>query len=147
MTALTKKVALETKIRDAATSLSRLNPSKQQTTEQLEAANRKVDAVQRDLARIAERYNEVERKLLEHRAGVLSFSVRSLEQQLRPKDPNDPTGGRITPAASRELSPTSTGNSMSAISRPKFEGAHLYAGHADASLRKPEVDHLSARLK
>ena len=78
-----KKLQLETKIRDAAVSLFKVNAAhknvSKRTSEQLEAANRKVENVQKDLWRLSERTNEVSKKLLEHRAGVLSFQLRSLE--------------------------------------------------------------------
>ena len=85
MAAMGKKLTLETKIRDAALSLSKANASyknvSKQTDDQLNTANKKVEEAQKELWRVSERYNEVQRKLLEHRAGVLSQSVRKLEKQ------------------------------------------------------------------
>jgi hypothetical protein len=82
---VTKKLALETKIRDAALSLSKVNSTyrgvAKKTSEELDAANRKVDFAQMEFWKVSERVNEVYRKLLEHRAGVLSFSVRSMEEK------------------------------------------------------------------
>ena len=99
---LQKKLALETKLRDAAESLSRANASlkgtSKQSSEQLENANRKVDTTQKELWRISEKSGEVNRRLLEHRAGVLSYSVRSLEKQLAgPDAPNGDISGSSTP--------------------------------------------------
>ena len=133
-----KKVALETKIRDAALNLQKLQTVKRlskQTSEQVDSGNRKVDLAAKELSRLLERASDVDRKLLEHRAGVLSFSVRNLESKLSPGNVNGEStdegtsisGGRIT---SQELnSPTSSVTSMS--TRAKFDGAHLFAGHAD----------------
>jgi Up-regulated During Septation len=133
-----KKVALETKIRDAALNLQKLQTVKRlskQTSEQVDAGNRKVDIATKELSRLLERASDVDRKLLEHRAGVLSFSVRNLESKLSPgnvigestDESTSISGGRIT---SQELnSPTSSVTSMS--TRAKFDGAHLFAGHAD----------------
>ncbi|KAI5115009.1 hypothetical protein M0805_008266, partial [Coniferiporia weirii] len=86
LSAMTKKLKLETKIRDAAASLVKVNVAhrniSKQSAEQLESANRKVESVQKDLWRISERSNEIYRKLLEHRAGVLGFSLRTLEAKV-----------------------------------------------------------------
>lgn len=139
---MAKKLTLETKIRDAALSLSRVNAAhkgvSKQTTEQLDAANRKVETVQKELWRVSERANEIQRKLLEHRAGVLSTSLRSLEAKV---SGNIDGSGYTTPQRSSEMSPTSSVTSMSASSKSKFDGAHFFAGHADAlrpvTSRKP----------
>lgn len=138
---MTKKLNLETKIRDAAISLSKVNTShkriSKQTEEQLEAASRRVDTAQRELWRVSERANEVHRKLLEHRAGVLGFSVRNLEKKIAV---SSSTNGDITdgsefssPNRSLQLSPSPSGM-LSALASPRarFDGAHLFAGHADA---------------
>ncbi len=131
--ALAKKLALETKIRDAAVSLSKVNTSNKkvskQTDDQLESANRRVELVQKDLWRISERNSEVQKKLLEHRAGVLSYSVRSMEKKISPSNAYD------SGYDSTSMSPTSS-SSISAAVRPRFDGAHLFAGHADAVVPK-----------
>lgn len=135
---MNKKLVLETKIRDAASSLSKANAAyknvTKQSSEQLDAANRKVDAAQKDLWRVSERANEVTRKLLEHRAGVLSHSVRHLEKTSNPSD-EATTSGSSTPNRSSQMSPV-TASSVTSIqtasSKGRFDGAHLFAGHADA---------------
>lgn len=143
--ALTKKLALETKIRDAAVSLSKVNASNKvskQTDEQLESANRRVELVQKDLWRISERNSEVQKKLLEHRAGVLSYSVRSMEKKISPSNAYD------SGYDSTSMSPSSS--SISAAVKPRFDGAHLFAGHADAVVpkrRKSPQDFLSLEEK
>lgn len=129
---MTKKLSLETKIRDAAISLSKVNAAykktSKQTAEQLEVAERKVDSAQKELWRVSERANEINRKLLEHRAAVLSFSVRAMERKLPGLGQ---TPGRATPDGLPSPA-LSTITSASASSKPRFEGAHLFAGHADA---------------
>ena len=151
---MTKKLVLETKIRDAAVSLSKINAShnkaSRQSDEQLEAANRRVDAAQKDLWRVSQRQNEVNRKLLEHRAGVLSYSLRSVEKKMA--DDNDPED---IDASSAFRSPaTSSVTSSSVHSKSRFDGAHLFAGHADAQIPSPrripgaaEVNALEEKLK
>ncbi|KAF5358960.1 hypothetical protein D9758_004907 [Tetrapyrgos nigripes] len=155
--AVTKKLNLETKIRDAAASLSKVNaPHKKvskQTEEQLETANRRVDAAQKDLWKISERSAEVYRRLVEHRAGVLSYSVRSMEKKIAPQanGTNGYTNGTMygsdvdsgygsTPMSPASSSSTIPGSTVSSKSR--FDGAHLFAGHADSivptRLRSPE---------
>jgi predicted nucleic acid-binding Zn-ribbon protein len=102
------------------------------TSDQLDAANRKVDAAQRELSRVQARGSEIYRQLLEHRSAVLSFSVQRLEKKHSADgDPDDSDSATAT--FSGDLSPTSTtATSVSISSRTKFEGAHLFAGHADA---------------
>lgn len=138
--AMNKKLTLETKIRDAALSLSKANATyknvNKQTSEQLDTANRKVELAQREVWRVAERAAEVQRKLLEHRAGVLSHSVRALERKNAPPDASD-TSGYSTPNRSSQLSPVTASSATSihtVSSKGRFEGAHFFAGHADAML-------------
>ncbi len=143
LVALTKKLTLETKIRDAALSLSKANSTyknaSKQTSEQLDNANRKVDLAQKELWRISEKASEINRKLLEHRAGVLSYSVRSYEKKLAPPDAVNGNGdlsvsGSSTPNRNSAMSPTqsSVNSTHSNSSRSKFDGAHFFAGHSDA---------------
>ncbi|KAM5534401.1 hypothetical protein V8D89_011868 [Ganoderma adspersum] len=142
LVALSKKLTLETKIRDAALSLSKANSSfkavSKQTSEQVENANRKVDLAQKELWRVSEKASEINRRLLEHRAGVLSYSVRSLEKKMAPPETNgngEPiASGRSTPNRTSALSPTqsSSASAHSNSSRSRFDGAHFFAGHSDA---------------
>ncbi len=130
-----KKLALETKIRDAALSLARVNANNKkmskQTEDQLAAASRRVEVAQKEWWRVSERAAEVNKRLLEHRAGVLSFSVRSMEKKANTQD-NGSTqhrnrdSGYETPNRSVSLSPV-----LSSTSSAPFDGAHLFAGHAD----------------
>lgn len=158
---MTKKLSLETKIRDAAISLTKVNAShkkvSKQSDEQLEAAKRRVDAAQKELWRVSERNNEVHKKLLEHRAGVLSFSVRSMENKMSPTIGTTDTeeSGYSTPNRSTPMSPVSSSiTSASTSSKSRFDGAHLFAGHADALVplqrRSPsagEITSLEEKLK
>lgn len=135
-----KKLQLETKIRDAAVSLSKVNAAHKnvakRTSEQLDAANRKVENVQKDLWRLSERTNEIGKKLLEHRAGVLSFQLRSMETKAN--DTDDSTYSASFRSA--QMSPTLSETSY-ASSKTRFEGPHFFAGHESAvpplSPRKP----------
>ncbi|CAK5262898.1 unnamed protein product, partial [Mycena citricolor] len=126
---LTKKVTLETKIRDAALSLSKVNAShktvSKQSEEQLEASNKRVAAVQLELQRITERTNEVNRRLLEHRAGVLSYSVRSME---RKNDSTHNDSGYTTPH-----------HSPSGSTVTRFDGAHFFAGHESSVIPNSNI--------
>ncbi|KZT05616.1 uncharacterized protein LAESUDRAFT_743869 [Laetiporus sulphureus 93-53] len=139
--AMTRKLQLETRIRDAAVSLSKANASyknvSKQTTEQVEAANRKIESVQADLWRISERASGVQRRLLEHRAAVLSHSVRSLEKKIAPPDGDSTTSGYTSPSRSSQMSPTSSSvTSMTTVSsKGRFE--HFFAGHSDAVVPHP----------
>ena len=82
--------------------------------------------------------SEINRRLLEHRAGVLSYSVRSLEKKMAPPEANGNGelngSGRSTPNRTSALSPTqsSSASAHSNSSRSRFDGAHFFAGHSDA---------------
>uniref|UniRef100_D8PQL7 Up-regulated during septation protein 1 domain-containing protein n=1 Tax=Schizophyllum commune (strain H4-8 / FGSC 9210) TaxID=578458 RepID=D8PQL7_SCHCM len=159
LVAANKKVALETKIRDAAISLSKVNSShrkvSKQTEEQLGAANRRVETAQKELWRVSERANEVHRRLLEHRAGVLSLSVRSLEKKNAPPPPNNDAAGHDS-GYDTPMSPVSASTSSARThAAARFDGAHLFAGHADAVVPKrkspsggaDEIEALEQKLK
>lgn len=149
LVALNKKLTLETKIRDAALSLSKANASyknvSKQTSEQLDNANRKVDLAQRELWRVSERAGEINRRLLEHRAGVLSYSLRSMEKKMAPPETLNGNGdisvsGYSTPNRNSTMSPTQASSAASAqsnSSRSRFDGAHFFAGHSDAIVPTP----------
>lgn len=132
---MTKKLSLETKIRDAAVSLSKVNsPYKavsKQTSEQLDTANRKVELAQKELWKVSERVNDIYRRLLEHRASVLSFSVRSMES--KQSDGNDTpslVGSELLSGASTPIS--RNGSSASPMMSPSRKFDHFFAGHADS---------------
>ncbi|KAG8751628.1 hypothetical protein FRC14_007721 [Serendipita sp. 396] len=149
--AATKKVTLETKLRDAALSLDKVQSAHRRADSKganglspspaLEAANVKVHNAQMELSKQVERYNEVQRQLLEHRSAVLSYSLNRLESMLKPQgESHDGSSGRTTPANQAgnmstyggDLSPTSAVTNMSLSHRQKFEGAHFFAGHANS---------------
>ncbi|KAF9567397.1 hypothetical protein CPC08DRAFT_656557 [Agrocybe pediades] len=167
--ALSKKLTLETKIRDAALSLSRVTNSQSQSRsrkaastssstsasaspsssssaspDQLAAANARVERTQRELAKLTERKNEVNRMLMEHRAGVLSFSVRSLEKKVSVggsgySDDSGYESNRSTLLSPTTPAPSSSNNNvLNGLMSPKsrFDGAHLFAGHADTIVPK-----------
>ena len=99
------------------------------------------------MTRISDRLAEVQRKLWEHRSGVLSYAVTKLEKELRPSSQaNGDVSGRCTPATGRNRSgdDSPTSSSFSGTSRipSKFEGPHLFAGHEGAAL--PAVPKLPA---
>ncbi|KAJ6616211.1 Up-regulated during septation-domain-containing protein [Mycena sp. CBHHK59/15] len=134
--AMTKKVSLETKIRDAAVSLSRVNAARKkvskQSEEQLEAANKRVDAAQRELQRVTDRANDIHKRLLEHRAGVLSFSVRSMERKMAPPEGNTDSGYNTPTGTQRSPTGSSVSGSTSQQAAARFDGAHFFAGHVDS---------------
>ncbi|KAF5363355.1 hypothetical protein D9756_000267 [Leucocoprinus leucothites] len=152
LVAAKRKLGLETKIRDAAISLSKVNAShrnvSKQTEKQLENANKRVDAAQKDLWSISERANEVHRRLMEHRAGVLSFSVRNMEKKMAPP-PTSYDSGYDSNRSTIITSPvsTSTTGTSSGSSKPKFEGAHFFAGHSDAITPKKRLSPEAAAIE
>lgn len=159
LVATSKKLGLETKIRDAAVSLSKVNAgyrnASKQTAEQLAAAERKVEVAQQEYYRTAERAGDVNRRLLEHQAAVLSFSVHSLEKQLVSNGGVSSEVGAADGGHGRESSIGSIPTIPSDIGSQKFDGAHLFAGHPNAVSpsvpRAPpteaEIAALEARLK
>ena len=150
--ALQRKLTTEMKIRDAAQNLARLNTSSsstppsstrisRQSTTALETAERKVDAAQTELWRVQERAANVNRRLLEHRAGVLAMALAAAERAQADEEHENGSG---------PLSPTSSVGSPALA--PKFDGAHLFAGHAGAVVpfkrgaQRKELEELQARL-
>ena len=134
-----KKLDLETKLRDAALSLFKVNAAHRKTStqaeEQLESAQRKVATTQKDLLRLSERTSEVYQKLLEHRAGVLGYSVHKMEKKVNPSLNGTPErGASLATPLNRNSNVSSVASATSTPS--KFDGAHLFAGHVDAQVPK-----------
>ncbi|RKP07648.1 hypothetical protein THASP1DRAFT_30539 [Thamnocephalis sphaerospora] len=80
------RLALETKIREAARNLARLHANNRelsrQANDQLQSSNRKVDQVATELWKLTQRAADVQRRLLQHTAGTLSRGISLLEVQL-----------------------------------------------------------------
>jgi hypothetical protein len=92
-----RKLALESKVRDAALSLSRLYSNKKargrrsllggvsdvtkHTDEELTASNRKCEDLSQELWRLSNRAMEIQRRLLQHSAGILGMTHQSSIQQ------------------------------------------------------------------
>jgi len=130
---LKKKLTLETKIRDAALSLAKVNaPYKnvsKQTTEQVDAANSKVESVQKDVWKLSDQVNDAHRRLMEHRASVLSYSLKRLEKSHHSAQ---------SPMLNGSSFPSGTGSPIDPRSLPvhtKFE--HFFAGHSDTVVPQP----------
>ena len=127
-----------------------------QTSEQLDAANARVDKAQTELWRVAERLNEVHRRLMEHRAGVLSFSVRNMERKMNGSSGTSNGGtsedsGYDSSNRSTLLSPTLTPlNGLTPLSpstKTPFDGHHFFAGHAETIVPKPKLSPEAAAAK
>jgi hypothetical protein len=128
--ALQRKLATEVKIRDAAQTLARLNTSNsspsqisRQSSSALEIAERKVAAAQTELWRLQERTAIIDRRLLEHRAGVLGAALAEADRAQ--------ANTSMLDTDSSFRSPLSSASSL-AVTTPKFDGAHFFAGHEDA---------------
>ncbi|KAH9959819.1 Up-regulated during septation-domain-containing protein [Russula dissimulans] len=128
--ALQRKLKTELKIRDAAQNLARLNSSSpsptrisRQSKDAHQTAERKVEAAQTELWRVQERAANIGRRLLEHRAGVLGAALAVAERAHAKEH------AVLDPDSSYDQlsSPTTA-----AVAAPKFDGAHLFAGHEDA---------------
>ncbi|KAG0083308.1 hypothetical protein BGZ92_010880, partial [Podila epicladia] len=85
--ALTARLSLESKIREAAQSLLKLHANNKklakQASEHLEAANRTVDQVATELWKLTQVAADLQRTLLQHTSGVLALGVVRLEDQGR----------------------------------------------------------------
>ncbi|KAF9129659.1 hypothetical protein BGW39_003952 [Mortierella sp. 14UC] len=85
--ALTARLSLESKIREAAQSLLKLHADNKklarQASDHLEAANRKVDQVATELWNLTQLAADLQRTLLQHMSGVLALGVVRLEDQGR----------------------------------------------------------------
>ncbi|KAG9321141.1 hypothetical protein KVV02_002419 [Mortierella alpina] len=85
--ALTARLSLESKIREAAQSLLTLHADNKklarQASDHLEAANRKVDQVATELWKLTQLAADLQRTLLQHTSGVLALGVVRLEDQAR----------------------------------------------------------------
>ncbi|KAF8338585.1 hypothetical protein F5887DRAFT_1273072 [Amanita rubescens] len=108
-------------------SLVKMNSSNKsvskQSEDQLEATNKRVDTAQAELLRVSHRANEVHRRLMEHRASVLSLSCCD--------------SGYNSPIQNGTPSLSPSRSVMSAASTStRFDGAHLFAGHVDAIIPK-----------
>lgn len=94
-----RKLALESKVRDAALSLSRLYSKKarprrsllggisdvtKHTDEELMASNRKCEELSQELWRLNNRAMEIQRRLLQHSAGILGMTHQSAIQRVYP---------------------------------------------------------------
>ncbi|CAZ81542.1 unnamed protein product [Tuber melanosporum] len=104
-----RKLALESKVRDAALSLSRLYSKKgrqrrsllggvsdvtKHTDEELMASNRKCEELSQELWRLNNRAVEIQRRLLQHGAGILGMTHQGGIKNLPrlPPSPNSPSG-------------------------------------------------------
>lgn len=116
-------------MRDAARSLAALNAQtkslSKETQDQLDAATQRLEAAQADHARVRDRAAEVQRKLLEHRAAVLSAALRRIE--------DDSSASNSTHLSLPSMSPATATSTTSVSTLSKFDGAHLFAGHVDAA--------------
>ncbi|KAG0203465.1 hypothetical protein BGX28_004251 [Mortierella sp. GBA30] len=87
ISALTARLSLESKIREAAQSLLTLHADNKklarQAGEHLEAANRKVDQVATELWKLTQLAADLQRTLLQHTSGILALGVVRLEDQAR----------------------------------------------------------------
>jgi hypothetical protein len=120
-----------------------------QTTQQLEVAERKVDLSQKELWRVTELANAVDRRLLQHRAAVLGISLRSTESKVSSTPMSGPQS-----SLGRSLSPPSALLAVSPATA-RFDGAHFFAGHESAvspSMARPppsalDIAELEEKLK
>ena len=138
---ITKKLALETRFRDVALSLAKVNaPHKevsQKITDQINAAQARVDSAQQEHWKVSNQVNEVHKKLMEHRAGVLSFSVRSMEKKMSHR-----LADGLQYDSSSQSTPTSSSYFTPGIpSKSRFNGAPLspLSGRADTTFPKVKL--------
>ncbi|KZV66084.1 hypothetical protein PENSPDRAFT_755949, partial [Peniophora sp. CONT] len=134
LAAAQRTLARETKMLAAAQNLSRLNAS---TTGQLPltsgttlaAAEARVDAAQRALWKLKEASGDLGVRIVQHQAAVLGATVRELEEAANPDALDAGFGASLGGSASPLMSPSSNASSTA---QSRFDGPHLFAGHARA---------------
>ena len=100
-----------------------------QTAEQVDSANSKVESVQKDVWKLSEQVNEIHRRLMEHRASVLSYSLKRLEKS------HHSTQSPMANGSSHPSGMSSPTDPRSLPLHTKFE--HFFAGHSDAVVPQP----------
>ena len=100
-----------------------------QTTEQVDSANSKVEGIQKDVWGLSEQVNEIHRRLMEHRASVLSYSLKRLEKSHHSTQPPMANGSSFPSGMSSPIDP----GPLSV--HTKFE--HFFAGHSDTVVPQP----------
>ena len=100
-----------------------------QTTEQVDSANSKVEGIQKDVWGLSEQVNEIHRRLMEHRASVLSYSLKRLEKSHHSTQPPMANGSSFPSGMSSPVDP----GPLSV--HTKFE--HFFAGHSDTVVPRP----------
>lgn len=148
---MSNRLRTETKIRDAAVSLSKINATakqvSKQTEEQLVAANKRVDAAQKDLFQLSERVHHVHRRLLEHRASVLSYSLRNLEKAASENGAGEVSGSDSSNRNTLMSPSTSSMPGFSTSAKARFDGPHLFAGHAEAVVPRRKLSGEAAAVE
>lgn len=135
-----KKLNLETKIRDAARSLSQANSAhktiSKQTEEQLDIAEQRIAAAQMEYWRVSGRTSDVQSRLLQHYAGVLGYTVQEMDKRVNHFN-TQPVGqlgsNDIIPNCSITSGSQANGATSSKVT---FSGLHFFAGHANAQVPK-----------
>lgn len=114
-----------------------------QTTEQVDTANSKVESVQKDVWVLSEQVNEIRRRLMEHRASVLTYSLKRLEKS------HHSTLSPMVNGSSLPSVTSSPSDPKSSSVHTRFE--HFFAGHSDSvvpqPLKKPPSDEDLATLE
>lgn len=134
---------MELKIRKASHNLQKLRASKDHSDsiDGKDSAGTKLDAINSELIQTLEKLFDVDRTLLRHQSAVLGQSIRILEKQSNLD--NYPSSSNITEVPTSPGTHTRSSSSATSSSiRIKFEGAHLFAGHAHSIL---PASHLSSR--
>ncbi|KAL4949343.1 Up-regulated during septation-domain-containing protein [Aspergillus filifer] len=92
-----RKLTLELKLRDAAMSLSRLHHNEEhhdadpaKTNEELATSNRKCEELSLDIWNTERKVQEIQKRLLEHTAGVLQLTHKGLKKNLKNGIPHTP---------------------------------------------------------
>lgn len=109
--ALKRKLALESKLRDAAQSLSRLddqdgtngsiygqNSAEQQysqTSEELTASTRKCEELAQEIWKLERKAQSLHKRILEHTAGVLQLTHKGLKKNLKRNDNQEHNSGSL----------------------------------------------------
>ncbi|KAL8290330.1 hypothetical protein RQP46_002588 [Phenoliferia psychrophenolica] len=154
--ALSRSVALETKLRDSAAKLVRLSApasslsqsastrpraTREQAEAQLLTANQKLSSLSTELYRVGWAESAVRTRLLHHTAGVLALSIRRREEEEQGRAPSPlPSTSTSTfspslPSHFNSLSSdrgTPSPSSAGQLREHRFDGASFFAGNREA---------------
>lgn len=143
----TRKLALESKVKDASQNLIRLHATRnkrmsKQAEEQLEHATRKVEDLATDLWRLQQRQSIINQQLLEHTAGILARNANDNDMLRRSQYSQDFDETHLYRDSSMSYRDSISSNTSHSMVAPKSHGNNHRSEHSDV-----EVSAAAAAMK